>query len=272
MSRLLKLLEALKSVDEDVVKRIVQAVGIATDKVNIAALGADLARLRVRGEQSRDTPSKISPTKRKRHAESVRSHAEKLLAALTAHEFDTCVEFWSVFCSRQHDEGSKAIGKLPLSLRFLIHDADQIISEANAEIRQGRKAKKPLESSPPLLDSLGSLFSRDNPPETVSWTIAWELAPIFKKHFREEATASTPSEASKDRTPKGPFVRFVQAVQQNLDAFPGQDAVSPHTIASALARTKSQRLAWAKSRRDEEARVDAILGQGWRARLLQGDS
>jgi hypothetical protein len=184
MSRLLKLLEAVKPVDEDVVKRIVQAVRIATDKGNIAALGADLARLRVRGEQSRDTPPKISPTKRKRHAESVRSHADKLLSALTpAHEFDTRVKFWSLFCSRQPDEGPKAIGELLLSLRFLIHDADQIISEANAEIRQGRKAKKPLESSPPPLDSLGSLFSRYNPPETVSWTIAWELAPIFEKNF-----------------------------------------------------------------------------------------
>jgi hypothetical protein len=177
MLGLSKLLEILKPVDEDIVKRIVQAIGIAADKVNITALGADLARLRVRGEQSRDTPSKISPTKRKRHAESVRSHADKLLSALSpAHEFDTRVGFLSLFFSRQHDEGPKAIGELLLSLGSLIHDADQIISEANAEIRQGRKAKKPLESSPPPLDSLGSLFSRDNPPETVSWTIAWELA------------------------------------------------------------------------------------------------
>jgi hypothetical protein len=188
----------------------------------------------------------------------------------------------SLFCSHQHDKGPKAIGEFLLSLRFLIRDADQIISEANAEIRQGRKAKKPLESSPPPLDSLGSLFSGDNPPETVSWTIAWELAPIFEERFCENATASTPSEASKDRTPGGPFVRFVQAVQQNLDVFPGQDAVSPHTIASALARTKSQRLAWAKSRRDEEKLAltpeetrKLALTPSWArggARLLQGDS
>ena len=251
MSGLLKLLEALKPVDEDVVKRIVQAVGIAADKMDLASLGKDLAVLRARGLYACEMSSsrKVAPTQRKRHAESVRSHADKLLSALSpAHEFDTRVWFLSLFCRRQHDKGPKAIGELLLSLRFLIHDADQIISEANAEIRQGGKAKKPLESPPPL-DSLGSLFSRYNPPDTVSWTIAWELAPIFKNHFCKNATASTPSEASKDRTPRGPFVQFVQAVQQNLFVFPGQDAVSPHTIASALARTKSQRLAWTKSRR-----------------------
>ncbi|MGC2224975.1 MAG: hypothetical protein WA624_22740, partial [Methylocella sp.] len=240
---------------------------IAADKTDLASLGKDLAVLRARGLYACEMSSsrKVAPTQRKRHAESVRSHADKLLSALSpAHEFDTRVGFLSLFCSHQHDKGPKAIGELLLSLRFLIRDADQIISEANAEIPQGRKAKKPLESSPPPLDSLGSLFSRYNPPETVSWTIAWELAPFYKNHFCKNATASTPSEASKDRTPRGPFVRFVQAVQQNLDVFPGQDAVSPHTIASALARTKSQRLAWTKSRRDEEARIDAILGKGWR--------
>ena len=273
MSLLSKLLEVLKPVDEDIVKKIVQAVDRASGKVDLAALGADLALLGAKRELPRAKLSsrKRSPTKRKLHAETVRSHAEKLLSALSpTHAFDTRLEFWNMFYRREGDEGPKAIDEYLLFLKFLIHDADQIISEANTEIKKGKKTSKPLKSSPP--SSLHSLFSQDTPLETVSWTIAWELAPIFEKHFCKKATASTPSQASKDRTPRGLFVQFVQAIQQNLDVFPGQDAVSPQTIASALSRTKSQRREWAKSKRDEESGINAIPINEWRARLLQGDS
>ncbi|WGJ15425.1 hypothetical protein QEV83_03850 [Methylocapsa sp. D3K7] len=224
-------------------KRIVEAVGLTAVNVDLAALGADLDRLRVSAEQIRHTSSsrKVFPTKRKRHAETVKSHAKKLLSALSSsHEIDTLLEFLSPFYRRHQDGSPKAYGELMLSLSSLIQDADQIISEANAEIQQGKEAGKLPESSPPPFYSLRSLFWH-NPHASVSWIIAWELAPIFKKHFGKEATASTPSEGAEDRTPRGAFVQFVQAVQNYLKLFPGINAVSPHTIATALGRTKSQR-------------------------------
>jgi hypothetical protein len=125
---------------------------------------------------------------------------------------------------------------------------------ANGKIHSTKETEKLFGSSP----GLAKLRDLWNSPRSVSWIIAWELAPIFKRHFGRRATASMPSEASGVRTPQGPFVRFVQSVQQNLKLFPGQESVPPHTIDSALRKSKTQR--------DEQARADARVGP-----LLQGD-
>jgi len=195
------------------------------------------------------------------HAKTIRGHAEKLFSALSStHEVDARFEFWKLILSRQQDEGLKALTEFLLFLRLLIRDADQIISGADAEIQEKKNAEKLLESSPGIARSLHLFYPLYNPPETVSWIIAWELAPIYEKHFRRRATTSTPSQAAGKRTPRGPFVQFMQADQQHLNLFPGEEnPVSPETIATALARTKSQR--------EEQALKD----DGVR-KLLQGES
>jgi hypothetical protein len=240
MSLLSKLLKALEPVDEDILKKIVQAVDLAPDKLDLTALGADLAVPRASAVWPREmsTSRKIPPSEQRKHAKTIRTHAEKLFSALSStDEVDARFEFWRLISSRQQDEGLKALSEFLLFLRLLIRDADQIISAADAEIQTIKVRKKRLVSTPPSL-ALGSFHS----PPSASWIIAWELAPIFEKHFRKKATTSTPSEAHDDRTPRGPFVQFVQAVQQQLNLFPSEEnLVSPQTIATALARTKSQR-------------------------------
>ena len=54
MSLLSKLLKALEPVDEDIVKKIVQTVDLAPDKLDLAALGADLAVPRASAVWSRE--------------------------------------------------------------------------------------------------------------------------------------------------------------------------------------------------------------------------
>jgi len=86
MSLLSKILGAMEDegVDEDAVKRIVQAVGVTPDKVDLAGLRVDLAGLMARREFSLNSSSSRSlpPTERKRHAKSVRGHAKNLLSDL----------------------------------------------------------------------------------------------------------------------------------------------------------------------------------------------
>jgi len=257
MSLLSKMLKALEPVDEDIVKKIVNAVDLAPDKLDLAALGADLAVPRSSAVRSREmsTSRKIPPSERREHAKTIRTHAEKLFSALSStDEVDARFEFWRLILIRQQYEGFKALSEFLLFLRLIIRDADQIISAADAEIQSIKVRKKLHVSTPPSL-ALGSFHS----PPSVSWVIAWELAPIFEKHFQRNATTSTPSEAYDDRTPRGPFVQFVQAVQQQLNLFPGtENPVSPQTIATALARTKSQREEQAP--RDDRVR-DLLQGE-----------
>jgi len=263
MSILSKIL-ALEPVDENIVKAIVQAVGLPTDKIDFAALGEDLAGARMNGQWTHQisSPAKVPPSKRRLHAEKVRSHAKKLLASLVpTDENDGRYEFWQLIDSRQKTQelpNPKACPKkFGLFLHFIllvIRDADQIISAADAEI-QSSKDLETIRASSPSFAELHDLWS---PPQTVPSIVAWDLAPIFEAHFGRKARASTPSQAAADRTPQGPFVQFVQAVQQHLKLFPDQESVSPHTIA--------QGLAFRKSRNAEQARADARVQA-----LLQGD-
>jgi hypothetical protein len=264
MSILSQLL-ALQPVDESIVGAIVEAVALPAVKIDFAALGADLSAAQWSSQrlQGKSSLRKQSPTQRKRRAETVRTHAAKLFAALgpAVEEADARDEFWRKFCGLQPDQD---LPPLPLRveafaefldiLQFLALDADQTLSAAGAEI-QNVKERKKMEDSNPAWARFVGLWG---PPETVSWIIAFELAPIFETHFKKKTTASTPSQAAEDRTPRGPFVRFVRAVQQHLKLFPDQESVSPHTIAEALAIRKS--------RKAEQSRADARLRH-----LLQGD-
>jgi len=54
MSLSSKLLKALEPVDEDIVKKIVQTVDLAPDKLDLAALGADLTVPRASAAWSRE--------------------------------------------------------------------------------------------------------------------------------------------------------------------------------------------------------------------------
>jgi hypothetical protein len=266
MSILSKLL-ALEPIDEDIVQAIVEAVALRGVKIDFAALGADLAGAkwssqRHRGKES--SPPKQSATQRKRRAATVRTHAAKLFDALgpAVEEAEARDELWRNLCGLQPDADLPplqlrvdAFAEFLDILRLLARDADQALSAAGAEI-ETVKSRKKLEDSNPGWARFVRLWS---PPDTVSWIIAFELAPIFETHFKKKATASTPSQAAEDRTPQGPFVRFVRAVQQHLNLFPDQESVSPHTIAEALAI--------GKSRKAEQARADARVRS-----LLQGES
>jgi hypothetical protein len=112
MSLLSKLLKALEPIDEDIVKKIVQAVHQAPDKLDLAALGADLAVPRASAALPREmsTSRKIPPSERRKHAKTIRTHAEKLFSALrSAHEVDAHFEIWRLILSRQQDEDLKAV-------------------------------------------------------------------------------------------------------------------------------------------------------------------
>lgn len=234
-----KLLKTLTwTIDEDIVKQIIHAVRLPAD--DLGGLGKDLAWLRSNADWHRELTGsrKIPPSQRKTHAKSIKSHAEKLYSVLCfTREDDAWVQFWGLIYNREHDESLKSLSEFLKFLRALIADADQIISDADAEIQNTKKNKLRDPSSTEA--QLHRLFS---PPRTISWIVARELAPIFEKHFGRKATVSRPSEAAADRTPRGPFVRFVNAAQLHLKLFPEmQKQVSAETIASALAETKSRR-------------------------------
>ncbi|HUI22673.1 MAG TPA: hypothetical protein VLZ74_16765 [Methylocella sp.] len=250
VSGLEELLEVLNPVREDITKRIVRAVNMDAN-VDLAALGASLASFKA----SRVTPgatsssSKIPPFKLKRHANTIKSHAERLIQ-----EIDIFAEF--LFPCSDVDKRKMIVTGLRTYLDDLARRADRIILEAQRGIERSKALKTPLQRSP---STYNSLFSGPGQSKTVSWLIAWELAPIYEAHFHKPATASTPPQTSGDRTPRGPFVRFVQAVQENLNVFPDQGSISAHTISTALAETKSERVAWKKTREDFKARMAEFL-------------
>ncbi|VFU10495.1 hypothetical protein [Methylocella tundrae] len=257
---------AFQPVDECIVGAIVEAVALPAVKIDCAALGADLAAAQWRSQrlQGKSSPRKQSPTQRKRRAETVRTHAAKLFNALgpAVEEAATRDELWRNLCGLQPDEDLppsplrvEALGQFLDILQLLALGSDRTLSAAGAEI-QTVKVRKRMEDSNPAWARLVDLWS---PPKTVTWIIAFDLAPVFEAHFKKKATASTPSQATEDRTPQGPFVRFVRAVQQHLKLFPDQESVSPHTVAEALAIRKHEA--------DEQGRIDARLRP-----FLQGDS
>ena len=261
MSILSKLL-ALEPIDENIVGAIVKAVALPAVKVDFAALGADLAGAkwssqRLRGKKS--SPATQSATQRKRIASTVKTHASKLFVALgsVVEEAETRDRLWRNLCGLQPDEDLpplpsrvEAFAEFLDILQFLALDADQALSAAGAEIQNVKRQRSNRHWA--------SFVRFWSPPKTVTWLIAFDLAPIFETHFGRKARASTPSQAAKDRTPRGPFVRFVQAVQLHLNLFPDQETVSPHTVAEALAIRKHEA--------DAQARAEARLRP-----FLQGD-
>ena len=264
MSILSKLL-SLKPIDEKIVQAIVQAVALPAVEIDSAGLGADLAAVKWSSQrlQGPSSPRRQSPTQRKRRAATVRTHAAKLFAALgpAVEEAEARDELWRNLCGLQPDADLpplqlrvEAFAEFLDILQLLARDAAETLSAAGAEIENVKERKKLGDSNPAWARSV-SLWS---PPATVSWIIAFELAPIFKAHFGREARAPTPSQAVKDRTPRGPFVQFVQAVQQHLKLFPDQESVSPHTIAEALSIRKHEA--------EEQARAAARVQT-----FLQGD-
>jgi hypothetical protein len=198
MSILSRLL-SLEPIDEKIVQAIVDSVALRSAKIDVAALGADLAEakwssLRLEGPLS---PRKQTSTQRKQRAATIRTHAAKLFAALgsAAEEAEARDELWRDLCGLQVDE---QLPPLPLRveafaefldiLQLLTRDADKALSAAGAEI-QSVKEQKRIQDSNPAWARFVRLWS---PPKTVTWTIAFELAPIFERHFKRKATAATP--------------------------------------------------------------------------------
>ncbi len=265
MSILSELL-SLEPIEEKIVQAIVQAVALPAVEIDSAALGADLAAVKWSSQrlQGPSSPRKQSPTKRKQRAATVRTHAKTLFAALDSavEEAEARDELWRNLCGLQPDADLpplqlrvEAFAEFLDILRLLAQDADQTLSAASAEI-QSVKERKKMEDSNPAWARFVGLW---RPPKAVSWFIAFELAPIFERHFGRKARASTPSQAARDRTPRGPFVQFVLAVQQHLRLFPNNGSVSAHTVADAVAIRKF--------RSDEQGRADARVRS-----LLQGES
>lgn len=255
MSILSKLL-SLEPIDEKIVQAIVVSVALPAVKIDFAALGADLAGAKWSSQrlQGPSSPRKLSASQRIRRAATVRTHAAKLFAALgpAVEEAEARDELWRNLWGLQPDADPptlqlrvEAFAAFLSILQLLARDADQTLSAAGAEIQSVKEQKKVADSNP----AWARFVSLWTPPKTVSWIIAFELAPIFETHFGRKATASTPSQVAEVRTPQGPFVRFVRAVQQHLNLFHDQGSVSPHTVVDALKMRKS--------RKADEVRADA---------------
>jgi hypothetical protein len=245
MQQLTKFLEAVAtSVDGNTTKLIVQQVNSPADKIDIEALRSDLSGLNASIKFSpKSQPSKMCATDRRKRAKTIQLHAEKLFNALSDDEefFD---DLWRLMCDPTDTEYLGRLDALTdeqkkLS-RFVLRlgrSAKQVMAAADEEI-QASKHKKEIYANNPALTELRGLFGQRFDAHSI---IAFGIAPLFEKHFGRKATAVTPSQGGRDRIPAGPFVQFVQAIEQHLHLISDSGTVSPHTVAKVLLRTKEER-------------------------------
>lgn len=241
------------SVDEETIVAIARRVTSSTADIDLVALRNDLCALKANAPHPRTAPSE-----RRRQAAKIKQHAQKLFDAYCSTDGKFFREWFNAICNPVDDKYLERVEAFVVNQRacliFLIHltqASDKIIAAANEEILAQNRSKN--DTRCPELAAI--IREATHPPQDASSIIAFKLAPIYERHFHKRATTSTPAETASDRTPRGPFVRFVQAIQEHLRIFPDLEQVSPHTIATALNRTKNER----KKRAEAEAAAKESL-------------
>jgi hypothetical protein len=188
-------------------EKIVAATGVPRNLVDMSGLNDDLSAFLLEKQLNKDEKPRPSRSARKTALKSLNSHAEKLLAAL---------------------------GDDSAHLRGAVSDNNEAQTFLRVLLRLIANSKRGIDSvdsEDDLKSYLQLFFPRKEPASRVIVDI---LAPMFERRFQKEATYSSWEGKDGDRTPKGPFVNFVIAIDEHLRPVSSKGKISPSSIAKAI--------------------------------------